>query len=756
MASFKGFVEGLTGVATEAGSHLIDPSGKKRGTVAYEELMNSMQPALAKEVLDYERNTRFWVEHDAMLKRTNRSATDWRNAKLENELLILKDFYKDTDYTFDIAAEKDKLKNSSQWQTRMTQYEDLMNKGKKYELTIDDLKTEKGRAQSRAKHIGPIQARMELLGKEIYKNYGLKGDIKAILGNMGIGKGNKRSLTEAPLGNSNFNVLLPEAADAIELKRLNSIVKAIEGEGINNLDLQLMRTAQEGITVDPTLTLRDPINISKLLINTRTEGVIKGFYSVQASAKDSTFPQIPDSEKIKIGKDLENPAEVLHTLYNQSNAGLSAEQGGNAFADIKADHQQIAALIANIGTSEDYKINIVENYSKISMAAWDIIKNRITENKINSADPLDYVRGSNRLMYAPLDNNEKLNLIAKMPEILESLGGNKATIAAAVPELKKAMKQSLEVTNLNIVQDTVKVIKEGPRFASQADAIDMVNYINNPESEFNELSESEREYLSEEVTNKFKSERDPFFTPTKELGSDFYSRRLQEDIDSGEFNNITQEISPIPEAEAEESKTDLSDLTSAIDVMGGKQPSLLEENKPIKYSKEYTPRQMNNKVVSDVLDIATSISSKPENYNSIIKRFLMMVANYESDYGTNRNTFRTNPDLATGFTQMIPNQSIKEIREVLDPALKAKRGGTIRKYNQMIIKELGSEYDLFKMTNEDMKKPLHHALMARAYLLRFPTLPKNELEWGEYYMTYWNTGDGYATAEKFLNKNNIK
>ena len=30
MASFKGFVEGLTGVATEAGSHLIDPSGKKK------------------------------------------------------------------------------------------------------------------------------------------------------------------------------------------------------------------------------------------------------------------------------------------------------------------------------------------------------------------------------------------------------------------------------------------------------------------------------------------------------------------------------------------------------------------------------------------------------------------------------------------------------------------------------------------------------------------------------------------------------
>jgi len=277
MASFKGFVEGLTGVASEVGSHLLDPSGKKRGTVAYEELINSMQPALAKEVLDYERNTRFWVEHDAMLKRTNKSSTDWKEAKLRDELMSLKEFYKDTDYTFNIDTERTKLENSSEWKTRMDQYEDLMNKGKQYEIKIEDLKTEKGRELNRAKHIGPIQARMEALGREIYKNYGLKGDIKAILGNMGIGKGDKRSLTEVPLGNSNFNVLLPEAADSIELKRLNSIVKAIEGEGINNLDLTRMRTAQENSVINPTLTLRDPEEFSKLLYNAKTETTLKPF-----------------------------------------------------------------------------------------------------------------------------------------------------------------------------------------------------------------------------------------------------------------------------------------------------------------------------------------------------------------------------------------------------------------------------------------------------------------------------------------------
>ena len=105
---------------------------------------------------------------------------------------------------------------------------------------------------------------------------------------------------------------------------------------------------------------------------------------------------------------------------------------------------------------------------------------------------------------------------------------------------------------------------------------------------------------------------------------------------------------------------------------------------------------------------------------------------------------------------MIPSQSIQEIREVLDPEKKAQRGATVRKYNQMIIDELGPEYDLSKMTNEDMKKPLHHALMARAYLLRLPTLPDDEEAWGQYYQDHWNTGDAYGDhVARFNFKNSM-
>ena len=218
--AFKDIIEGITGVAKEAGAHLLDPSGQKRGTIAYTKLIDSFNPALAAETLKYERNTRFWVEHDAMLKRTKRSSTNWREAKLDNELDILTENYKDSEVRFDRAAEEEKLRTSPAWAKRMTAYADLMTKGAKYELTIEDLKTDKAVERSRAKHIGPIQARMEALGKEAYNSFGIGGDAKAILGHMGIGEGDKRDLISTPLGNSNYSALLPEANDKYAQKIL--------------------------------------------------------------------------------------------------------------------------------------------------------------------------------------------------------------------------------------------------------------------------------------------------------------------------------------------------------------------------------------------------------------------------------------------------------------------------------------------------------------------------------------------------------
>lgn len=84
-----------------------------------------------------------------MLKRTNRSSTNWREAKLDNELDILTENYKDSEVRFDRAAEEEKLRTSPAWAKRMEAYEDLMTKGAKYELTIEDLSTDKAVERSR-------------------------------------------------------------------------------------------------------------------------------------------------------------------------------------------------------------------------------------------------------------------------------------------------------------------------------------------------------------------------------------------------------------------------------------------------------------------------------------------------------------------------------------------------------------------------------------------------------------------------------
>jgi len=501
--AFKDIIEGITGVAKEAGAHLLDPSGQKRGTIAYKKLINSFNPALAAETLKYERNTRFWVEHDAMLKRTKRSSTNWREAKLDNELDILTDNYKDSEVRFDRAAEEEKLRASPAWEKRMKAYADLMTKGAKYELTIEDLKTDKAVERSRAKHIGPIQARMEALGQEAYNSFGIGGDAKAILGHMGIGEGNKRNLVATNLGKSNFNVLLPEANDKYAQKNIDDTVSIIEGTAINNLDFKALLDAQEAGQVNPTLYERNPDNITDMFKHTETAQNLTGWYAVEKGAKDSLAPKVSVDDELTLDGKNYQIADVLETFYNQSNNN-DITKGGNAFADLLTDHQQLSALIGNIGSDPKNGINITRDARAINLLAWDMLKQNISHK---GKDFSDYDLGRIKkgyLDYKNLTNSQKLQLVEDMPAILEELGGDSTKIVAAQKRINRTVSQAYEVDSATLMKFFQESLINMPRFKDIEDLENTKNFI---AEEYKALSPLDLSVMLNELDKRYEEEQ---------------------------------------------------------------------------------------------------------------------------------------------------------------------------------------------------------------------------------------------------------
>jgi len=192
---------------------------------------------------------------------------------------------------------------------------------------------------------------------------------------------------------------------------------------------------------------------------------------------------------------------------------------------------------------------------------------------------------------------------------------------------------------------------------------------------------------------------------------------------------------------------------------------LSDEEQANFYGKPFTVEENGMEVSQNVLTRAINVapSNNPEyNINSI--NFLMAVAKVESNYGTNKNTYNNpNPNSsAFGTMQIIASQAMKEVQRMFLPDTKI--GANIRSYNKKIIDKYGSDFDLSKMTIEDMRKPQHSAFMARAYFLSVDApIPSDKKEWGLYWLNnYKKPEEKNRTLEtdkrdidNFNRKNNI-
>lgn len=131
--------------------------------------------------------------------------------------------------------------------------------------------------------------------------------------------------------------------------------------------------------------------------------------------------------------------------------------------------------------------------------------------------------------------------------------------------------------------------------------------------------------------------------------------------------------------------------------------------------------------------------------------FLNRIALVESDFGTDKNTFKQKD--SSGIFQIEREGAYDEVMRRLDP--EADVGGNVRRYNEQLKDSYG--IDLNQMSYEDLEQPIIGAAFARAYLLTVPeSIPTDLQEQGEYWKKYYNTVLGKGTPARFVREARFK
>lgn len=158
----------------------------------------------------------------------------------------------------------------------------------------------------------------------------------------------------------------------------------------------------------------------------------------------------------------------------------------------------------------------------------------------------------------------------------------------------------------------------------------------------------------------------------------------------------------------------------------------------------FEPRSVGQDVTEQAIDAVTFGDSNAAT-------FLNRIALAESDFGTDKNTFKRKD--SSGIFQIEKTGAYNEVIRRLDP--ESDIGSNIKRYNEKIKDAYG--IDLSKMSYKDLEQPIVGAAFARAYLLTIPEeIPTDLQEQGEYWKKYYNTILGKGTASRFVREARFK
>ena len=638
---------------------LLDPFGNRKSEVALNTLLKEGHDILNKNLNRMETSFAFWDREKKILG-DKYTSNEIEEALMAREIEQEKALLTGTGQTINVQAFKDQLINDKNYQEYVKKYFADREKASEFKLLSDEY-TATGRAKAVTRYQQPIKDSLNRMASQVSSSYGIIPELLNL-----IDLGPDRSFVETKIGNHSY--MLPVANSPVEQKVINTLSNYLDSKqgSLKDTDVSELQNLLKNVSIN-----YQPISTSSskgISDYTEDSNMRK---TIQAIVLDE---QYPDNFKEKIiAKGGEQAIKYTDIIENIDD---SQKQ------DFQENYQTIATMIKKVfndtklvpqgGTLED---------SQIATIAFEaLIENGFLKTEIKPRLGIlsDVVSDYTRItpsQYQTFFNNlpEYLNRLSADTLTGEQLDGIFETVKIIENEQQKIdLQDPLHPRNLaGIVRNQIET-GAVTRFATVEDR-DI--YIENSKQNFKEQGyrQEDIDYFATEVgtiepialaremqTSLNKENTDQITLEDIKKGGEVLAKKT-----NNLFGNVRDPYMIMEGAPKREmSKTDISNLTSAIDILGGK-PSLLEKNREEESINLTVATDMNNRIIKQNKnwDVASvGIENVDAAFNNV---FLDLLAKMESDNRNIRQLRRKST--ASGYYQMTEaavKEAIKNIPNV--------------------------------------------------------------------------------------------
>ena len=621
---------------------LFDPFGNRKSAAALTKLKQEGHDILNKNLNRMETSFSFW-DREKQILGNNYTSNEIEEALMAREIEQEKALLTGTGQTINVQSFKDQLINDKNYQEYVKNYFADREKASEFKLLSDEY-TATGRAKAVTRYQQPIKDSLNRMASQVSSSYGIIPELLNL-----IDLGPDRSFVETKIGNHSY--MLPVANSPVEQKVINTLSNYLDSKqgSLKDTDVSELQNLLKNVSIN-----YQPISTSSskgISDYTEDSNMRKTIQSIvldeqypdnfkekiiteggeQAIKYTDIIENIDDSQKQDFQENYQTIATMIKKVFNDTKL---VPQGGT-LEDSQIATIAFEALIENGFLKTEIKprlgifSDVVSDYTRITPSQYQTFFNNLPEylNRL-SADTL---------------KGEQLDGIFETVKIIEN------------EQKKKDLQDPLHPRNLaGIVRNQIET-GAVTRFATVEDR-DI--YIENSKQNFKEQGyrQEDIDYFATEVgtiepialaremqTSLNKEDTDQITLEDIKKGGEALAKKT-----NNLFGNVRDPYMIMEGAPKREmSKTDISNLTSAIDILGGK-PSLLEKKSLI-----------NPTVIP--IQRAKRLNIIPSNIeNAVVETKFNNLLDFLAFAESRNSNRKVSTEGAIGYYQFLPNKNNKQ------------------------------------------------------------------------------------------------